>query len=39
VDAEAERLRTSIRWHGYFHEAWQRRGIEVWLLKFRLLGA
>ncbi|HEX8436883.1 SAM-dependent methyltransferase [Archangium sp.] len=36
VDAEeAERLKKSILWHGYFHEAWLRRGIEVWLLKFR----
>ncbi len=32
---EAERLKKSILWHGYFHEAWLRRGIEVWLLKFR----
>jgi tocopherol O-methyltransferase len=35
--AEVQRLKTSIRWHDYFHEAWLRRGIEVWLLKFRLL--
>lgn len=35
--AEVQRLRTSIRWHEYFHESWLRRGIEVWLLKFRLL--
>jgi SAM-dependent methyltransferase len=37
-EAEAARLRRSIRWHEYFHEAWLRRGIEVWLLKFRLDG-
>ena len=35
-DAEVRRLAESIRWHGYFHRAWLRRGIEVRLLKFRL---
>jgi len=33
-EAEARRLRISIRWHKYFHAAWLRRGIEVRLLKF-----
>ncbi|APR79476.1 gamma-tocopherol methyltransferase [Minicystis rosea] len=35
---ETARLRRSIHWHGYFHDAWRRRGIEVRLLKFRLQG-
>ncbi|HEU0080069.1 MAG TPA: class I SAM-dependent methyltransferase [Longimicrobiaceae bacterium] len=35
-DAEVRRLSESIGWHGYFHRAWLRRGIEVRLLKFRL---
>lgn len=34
--AETRRLGESIRWHGYFHRAWLRRGVEVRLLKLRL---